>query len=269
MGSIHFGNRNFEYKSHKMFLPPPNVTKGDYSNYKYNIFTLHVRYNRSVLNTFMKKDPVHITIIREPSAQLESSFMFFHLVKYVNSTAEGIPPFEAFVSNPTKYRKASSSIIGYNNQIFDLGLSRKSFRNDTIINKTIARLDQDMDLVLINEFYDESLVLLSKLLCWSLEDVLYLPKNMRPTSKKNAMSEEIREKARKRNHADTLLYNHFLKRLHERIVDYGPSFEADLWRFRNMTSKLRLKCVDGQVSVKEIQNRERQLIRMRRKGFGR
>ncbi|XP_071943119.1 galactosylceramide sulfotransferase-like [Antedon mediterranea] len=249
-GSIHFSNQNFNKKSVRKFLPPPNVTKGDYANYKYNIFTLHVRYNRAVLDTFMKEDPVYITILREPSAQFESAFSFFKLGRYIKKKT-GVSKFQNFLSKPKKYPKAVSASYSNNGQMFDLGLPKKDFRSVIAINKTIARLDKQMNLVLVNEYYDESLVLLSKLLCWNLEDLLYLPKNERPESNKSNMSEDIHQKARDWNHADTMLYSYFLKRLHKRITDYGPSFQQDLLWFRNMKAELRRNCVNGTVVGKK------------------
>ncbi|XP_033107760.1 galactosylceramide sulfotransferase-like [Anneissia japonica] len=254
--SIHYGNRRFNNLSHHAFLPPPNVTRGDYTNYKYNIFTLHVRYDRKVIDGFMKADPIHITLLREPSKQFESAFVFFGTGQFVNIPRQRSRPnhtyryyekIKQFLLNPKQYPKAASIHYINNDQIFDLGLNAEYLLNDKVINETIARINKDMDLVLINEYYDESLVLLSKVLCWRLEDLVYLPRNERPDSKKVAMPEELRQKAREWNHADTMLYNFFVERLKERIIEYGPSFKEDLRRFRNMTAEVRRNCVGGQV----------------------
>ena len=40
-----------------------------------------------------------------------------------------------------------------------------------------AKTDDDFDLVMIAERFEESLVLLSELLCWPLEDMVYLKTN--------------------------------------------------------------------------------------------
>ncbi|XP_033107790.1 galactosylceramide sulfotransferase-like [Anneissia japonica] len=254
-GSIHYGNRRFSKTSHHTFLPPPNVTRGNYTNYKYNIFTLHVRYDRKIIDGFMKEDPIYITLLREPSKQFESAFVFFNKGKLVklprkdrrNRTLINNKKITRFLVNPKKYPKLVSSRYINNDQIFDLGLNTQYVLNDKVINETIAKINKDMDIVLINEYYDESLVLLSKILCWSLEDLVYLPRNERPDSQKVAMSKNLRQKAREWNHADTMLYNFFVERLKERFIEYGPSFEEDLRRFRNMTAELRRSCVGGQV----------------------
>jgi hypothetical protein len=38
-------------------------------------------------------------------------------------------------------------------------------------------LSRDFQLVMLTEYFDESLVLLRRLLCWGVKDVLYIPKN--------------------------------------------------------------------------------------------
>ncbi|XP_071959319.1 galactosylceramide sulfotransferase-like isoform X2 [Antedon mediterranea] len=251
--SIHFANLRFNSKSVHGFLPPPNVTKGDYSNYKYNMLTLHVRYTRKYIEEFMEDGAKYTTLLRDPSTQLESAFSFFNIERLMKNTKSSVSKIEQFLLTPQKYPKAASHVYVNNDQIFDLGLDNNFFNNETAINETISNLDEEMDLVLINEFFDESLLLLRKLLCWKLEDILYLPMNRRADYKKTPLSSALRQKAREKNHADTLLYDHFVKRLHERIRDYGPSFHVDLMRYRDMMADVRKKCVIGQyVSGKQI-----------------
>ncbi|EDO27378.1 predicted protein [Nematostella vectensis] len=70
-----------------------------------------------------------------------------------------------------KYEQsAMSMMIG---KFFDLGLMHKYFSDDHVINSTMAELSKALDLVLISEYFDESLVLLTRLLCWELDDVVY------------------------------------------------------------------------------------------------
>lgn len=38
----------------------------------------------------------------------------------------------------------------------------------------LKEMDEELDFVLIYEYLDESLVLLQRMLCWQLEDIIYL-----------------------------------------------------------------------------------------------
>ena len=43
--------------------------------------------------------------------------------------------------------------------------------DDKVVETKIQELDKQFDFVLIAEFFDESLVILTKMLCWELEEV--------------------------------------------------------------------------------------------------
>ena len=48
-----------------------------------------------------------------------------------------------------------------------------------MISKHIDDLSEKIDLVLIVEYFDESLILLKRELCWELDDVVYFKLNQR------------------------------------------------------------------------------------------
>ena len=73
---------------------------------------------------------------------------------------------------------------------FDLGLEHSSYSNEEKIQEFIDKLKKQLDLVLINEFIDESLVLLKRLLCWSLDDIIYLRHNVRNDGFRNHVTDE-------------------------------------------------------------------------------
>lgn len=63
--------------------------------------------------------------------------------------------------------------------MFDLGLQHKYYNDPATIRKHINDLAEKIDLVLIMEYFDESLVLLKRELCWDLDDVVYFKLNQR------------------------------------------------------------------------------------------
>lgn len=71
-------------------------------------------------------------------------------------------------------------------QIFDLGLQHKYYNDPVMIQKHIDELAEKIDLVLIMEYFDESLVLLKRELCWELDDVVYFKLNQRSKEYKQA-----------------------------------------------------------------------------------
>lgn len=55
--------------------------------------------------------------------------------------------------------------------MFDLGFENKLFENRNAMTQYINYIENEFDLVLINEYFDESLILLRNLLCWDLQDI--------------------------------------------------------------------------------------------------
>ncbi|KAJ8038109.1 Galactosylceramide sulfotransferase [Holothuria leucospilota] len=218
----------------KMFLPI--LGNGSCSFTGYNISAVHVVHNRPVMETFMNPGTKYITIIRNPASQLISAFLFFHIYKGIkgNSTEEKLFKF----MNGTKWRRGH---YGRNSQFYDLGLSKSHFDNDTKIKERIQQLSEQMDLVLISDYFEESLVLLKQELCWSFEDLAFTVQNNR-SRQKPPISPSLLEKMRKFNKADFLLYEHFNRTLWDKIAKQGHAFWEDLRKFKQVQEEVRLRC---------------------------
>ncbi|XP_077868910.1 galactosylceramide sulfotransferase-like [Saccoglossus kowalevskii] len=221
------------------FLPPLRVKPGDWTNYKYNMMTVHVRFNRTAFESFMQPGTKYITILRNPTSQYESAFAYYKLAKVVKKYNKYISENEAlpeFLRIPKYYWKKTREIFGNdiaeytrNAQISDLGLDHEHHTNITVVNNYISNLNEKLDFVLIMEYFDKSLVLLKNKLCWDWNDVVYLMKNARPPDKKNAkLTLELERQIKDWNYADYLLYQHYNRTFWELVDDYGPTFDNDL-----------------------------------------
>ncbi|XP_006815162.1 galactosylceramide sulfotransferase-like [Saccoglossus kowalevskii] len=231
------------------FLPPIGNT-GNSSSFKYNILTGHVTYSRRRIGSFMESNPKYITILREPARQIESHMNFFRQRKRVMNGLR------LFTENATKFENGGNA-GSRNNQIVDLGLTLSETANETIINETILKLDKEFDLVLIAEYFDESLVLLKRILHWSFDDILYLVKNQR--GHRENITDDFRPKIYKWSRADVLLYQYFYERLWTRIEQYGPGFEADLAFFRHRLREINNWCSTSQKVVVNKAYKSKQL----------
>ena len=237
----HNGHIRYIKVSVKTALPPLSVKAKDYKNY-YNNFdmsTVHLRYNRSYLDRMMKNGTKYISILRDPVSHFESAFVFFGQYKNVTQSVES--QIEKWFGKP--------KIGGHtdNGQIVDLGLARTSIRNESKVERHIDLLSQEFDLMLITEHFDESLLLLRKLMCWSFSDILYIKQNAR-SNRSLPLSESTKDKIRQWNVADLSLYQHFNKTLWKKIEQYGPDFSRDLLYFKQMQSRVYQSCVGDTVT---------------------
>ncbi|XP_072050446.1 galactose-3-O-sulfotransferase 2-like [Amphiura filiformis] len=241
-----------------LFLPPIGVTQHDFEHFKYDMVAVHLRYNRTAMDTFMKPGTKYITIIRDPGYQFESAFSHFQMDdaygeenKVYNTTQERIVH---FLQNPEYYREKLKDLMweydkgtrwyyARNNQIFDLGFEQNFGDDTTQILRYLERLDQELDLVLITEYFDESMLLLKYSLCWSMDDIIYVAKNVRP--EREEISESLRQNMRRWNTADTILYEHFNQTLWRKIKEIGPRFQNDLLIFKNRMKETFETCGGG------------------------
>ena len=61
-------------------------------------------------------------------------------------------------------------------QLFDLGYELNDYKTSIDLQTVFEQLDEQMNFVMLMEYLDESLVLLQRMLCWNLRDMVYLKK---------------------------------------------------------------------------------------------
>lgn len=235
-GHIPYGHIT-ESSPRELFLPVLGEVDCSYKGY--NISAIHVVHNRPVMETYMNPGSKYITILRNPASQLMSAFLFFHLDRKVkgNSTELKLINF----MNGTTWKK---SPYGRNGQSHYLGLNQSDFDNHTKIKEMIQTLSKELHLVLISDYFEESLVLLKHELCWSFGDVLFTVQNNR-SRPKPPLSPALLQKMRSFNYADFLLYEHFNRTFWETIKKKGPKFWRDLREFKRVQNETMHKCFNS------------------------
>ena len=153
-----------------------------------------------------------------------------------------------------------------NPMAFTLGLRPPHYNNDAMVQKDLTRIAQDFDLVLIAEYYDESLILLKKALCWQFKDILYLKINKIEElgARKAEISERTRKQIREWNKADQIFYDFFNKTLWKKISEYGPKFWHDLRIFREISARVDKTCspsgFDNRAADKTLPDEKRRVF---------
>ncbi|XP_070561139.1 galactose-3-O-sulfotransferase 2-like [Ptychodera flava] len=237
----------------ELFLPPLDVKPGDWTNYKYNMMTVHVRYNRTAFETFMNPGTQYISILREMCFHFESDFVYYKIPAVVQRIRKSIrteKTLEEYLRDPEFYWERTKKDYGEtikfftrNVQIFDLGLDHAYHNNTDVLKTFIKELEGRIDLMLITEYFDESLLLLKKLLHWQWEDVMYMARNVRPhdTTRTNLTS-DLCSKIKEWNSADDLLYQTFNKSLWKRVEGYGKDWQRDLDEMKRQLKEVQSNC---------------------------
>ena len=141
------------------------------------------------------------------------------------------------LTHPQKYEAKGLNTLTNNRQSLDLGYDVTHALNDTEYQKTFIKdIEKNFDVVLISDYYDESLVLLKRLLRWSTQDILYFSK-WRSGRKDDKIDPKIRELHRPYSVADTALYTHFLKVFKE-IISRQQNIQGEVEEFQVVLQKV-------------------------------
>ena len=117
-----------------------------------------------------------------------------------------------------------------NPQAFDLGLDTDQFENDTAIDLKIATLENEFDLIMITDYWFESLIMLRDLLGLKTEDMMTL-------TAPAACTEEPDSKFSQYNHADSKIYNYFKSKLIRIIADREEYYKNESEKLKSAQSK--------------------------------
>ena len=98
--------------------------------------------------------------------------------------------------------------------------------------------------MLLTEYFDESLILLKKLLCWTFDDILYISNGIRDKSHRYNVSKDLEERILRWNTGDVLLYDHFNMTFWQKVKEYGPEFWSDLEEFKKLEKETYDQCID-------------------------
>ncbi|XP_071952417.1 uncharacterized protein [Antedon mediterranea] len=214
----------------------------------FNIIANHARYNRIEMDAVVP-NAKFITILREPSDQLESAFGYFELAKGWGLEDKS-NAFEIFMEDPESYFKKPffMSHLASNGQLYDLGLDHRFLSDEPTLNYKIHQLEHEFDLVMIMEYYDESLILLKQTLCLDYEDILYLKKGARKDTKRFVVTPKMREKMKTWNRYDVKLYNHFNETFWRKVNANRQQFNTELEEFRKRQDEITTICVEYVIS---------------------
>merc|ERR1711892_408525 len=208
---------------------------------KYNMLCHHFRYSEQIKEVTYP-DTVFITMLRDPVKNFESEFGFFRDYPFpqwvgVNGTLE------TFMSDPNHFYDKSTPWFfrAKNYMSFDLGLDHE-IESDAYIQQAIGQLESTYHLVLLTDYFEESLILLKELLCMSFDDLIYLQLKMR--SERVDVKPDLARRIRQWNKLDSAIYDHFLKRFNERIAAFGTDKMAnEVLTLRRKLQNIRDECV--------------------------
>ncbi|XP_061589356.1 galactosylceramide sulfotransferase [Cololabis saira] len=250
------GRNDFFYPSPFLRSQVKNYRPGDC----FNIVCNHMRFSHEEVAKLLPPDAMYITILRNPVDLFESSFHYYHRAVPFTWSISGENKLAEFLNNPLAYYspEAFNSFYLKNMLFFDFGFDNNLEADDPHVIRSIHYLSKRFNLVLIAEYFDESLILLKDLLCWTMEDILYFTLNARKSSMVSKLDSRMRAKALQWNGADWKLYQYFNATFWARVETYGRErMEKEVYELRKKNTEMKNICIKGAgaVEAQKIQDR--------------
>ncbi|XP_076820746.1 galactose-3-O-sulfotransferase 2-like [Clavelina lepadiformis] len=224
----------------------------------------HSRLNLTLVKNIMPKRTRVFTIIRQPWKQFQSAFNYYYAKNFFEEEwrekkqleancflypylhiAEGrnIDVLEYF---DLAFENLDQNIPYFfkskNPQAFDLGLD-SNLEDEEEIKKNIEILDSGIDLVMINEHMEESLILLKNIMNVTWKTLVGKHRNVRSYPHYNLDEyPERNAKFQKMFKLDIFLYRHFNATLWRKVDEYGRErMDNDITKLRKLKGVKKAK----------------------------
>ncbi|XP_052080836.1 galactose-3-O-sulfotransferase 2-like [Mytilus californianus] len=219
---------------------------------EYDLLCNHVIYNEDAFQNTFPNDTFLFTIIREPLKQLISTVNYYGYTQqgyFANIFNQSLTnPMSDYLKSPWKFEPSNPHYSVTNNKMsVDLGLPIGQIRNGSFIKSYLERLNKRFKLVLLQEYFDESLILFKRYTCWSFKDMIYISKNIWPLHQNLNLSAEDIDNHRKWNVADYALYETFYKIFWTKVLKEKEFFD-EVYHFRRILQKVNIHCSNDKQS---------------------
>lgn len=218
-----------------IIVPPP-------PGKKYEILCCHLIFSRSAFTRYLPPDSVYIGIVRDPITRLESAIRYFRMFSNVNLSDFADDPLAFDKRLPSMANNRMAFEFGFPLHLFpskSVGMSPNSFLEVT---DYLRQLKEIFDLILVNEYIDESLILMKRVLNWHVKDIIYQKKLVAKPEKKRTFSENDVPKLRRYLYLDYFLYSMAVEELKKKIDKAGEGLKDEVNHFNAVIGNVTEYC---------------------------
>ena len=196
----------------------------------------------TISDEYLPADTFIFSTYRHPWSVLLSAMNYhgwFH-----NTEKFKLKPLETFfkkASNQTKQLVTVKSIVYLFPHLNTKFSTRDSFLK--VLEQDLHRLLDKMPLIFITEYFDESLLLLKRIMCWDMKDIIYT--RLKTGTYKNYLYENMTHYKHlyfKENEADFALYDLYNQTFWSLIRGLDSDFNKEMEVFKSINQKVETFC---------------------------
>ncbi|XP_078389848.1 galactose-3-O-sulfotransferase 2-like [Cetorhinus maximus] len=232
---------------------------------EYDIICNHMRFYLPEVMKVMPIGSFYFSIVRDPVQLAESAFAYYHNESPAFKRAASLVE---FVRHADTYYNSSEPNSHYARNLmwFDFGHDNNMADTPVYVRAVLGVLERTFDLILVAEYFDESLVLLKEALCWEIKDVAHFKLNARSSDSVSPLNATTAEMVKAWNGLDWKLYRHFNASFWQRVANYGHErMQQDVARLRALRQRLSAVCLQGGAPVASEQV---EVAKLRPRNFG-
>ncbi|XP_055522307.1 galactose-3-O-sulfotransferase 2-like [Leucoraja erinacea] len=214
------------------------------NNQEYHIICNHMRFYKPQVEKLMPNDTFYFSILRSPVTWMESSFAYY---KDTARAFSNVKSLEQFLEDPWSHYLPTSRGSHYarNCMWFDFGFDHNADDTPAYVDSVISKIANTFHLILIAEYFDQSMVLLQEALCWDLDDVLSFKLNPRGNGTVVPLSETTADQIPAWNSLDWKLYLHFNRTFWQKVDLFGRQrMSEEVVLLQEARQKMRDLCLE-------------------------
>ncbi|XP_042858970.1 galactosylceramide sulfotransferase-like [Penaeus japonicus] len=235
---------------------------------RYDMFLVHTRFHQGNAEQVMREGAAWVTMLREPASHFQSLWNFFGLQKHLKLDLRTLLSLPYPEANSRRRLKK----FGLNMQAFDFGFDPTQVPSKEELRAELDRLNRRFDLVMVLERFDESLVLLKHLMCWTTRDVAYLKINALGDRAKYNFTSEDKAGTLALSTLDLALYDYFSKIFDAKVKHFGKTkMKQELEQLQEANDLLQRQCsgraesMEAEELCKDLMKKEKAFLNIIRR----
>lgn len=240
----------------------------------YNMFLDHMVFNHQYMQSVVPSDSVYISTVREPFSRLKSAIRYFGYFKraYFAERSDAVQSFLDDMETADARYKTNDNIFMYNSacvppgvsitqnsMAFDLGFptgyhlnTTDQTTNYTFIKQWLKDINSQIDMFVVTEYFDESMVMMKRSLCWSWKDILYTRVNYQKYTPSTKYNISQIDRYNNWSNVDTLLYLMVNSTFWKRVEQFGEDFYDEVQAFKVHLTQVDQFCQQTSLQTMEV-----------------
>nr|XP_061797065.1 galactose-3-O-sulfotransferase 2-like [Nerophis lumbriciformis] len=230
---------------------------------EFHILCNHMRFRKTEVAKVMPADSFYFSIIRNPVDMMDSIFIYYKSIPAFHKTSS----LDDFLNKSSQNYNSSvpSNHYAHNILAFDFGFDNNVTADSKDLeeksNTSIAAIEQDFHLILVLEYFEESMILLKHTLCWSLDDILSFKLNSRSQRTRGPLLPTTADKIKRWNALDWRIYLHFNRTFWHKVDTLvgRDQMKVEVAQLKKRQAELANKCLKDGGPVDPLQVKEARL----------